>query len=599
MIEPMVKYAFLMHQSSYNQFLTELKQLGMVHIDGSITDTSADIQAVFKQIKEVDAVIKQLVKLKVTSQSISNADGQSAFNNAQQLIIQKDKLQTQRSQLIKDRQLAEPWGEFNHQIINTLATNGIVIHAYTIASRHFEKALLKDEPLFVINQQNGITYFIVIEQDAVSHTSPLPDAEPIQLPEFTFNDICAQIESIDNEIITNNNSLIQLAINSLEALKDYRHQLQSELSNLQAHALTKEDFDGQLRTLQGWIPTKNEADLTQFIENSDIAAIRFDAISENDKPPILLRNNAFSRLFEPIGQLFSLPAYVELDLTPFFAPFFMLFFGFCLGDAGYGLLMIAAAILVRHKLQLKYKPLASLAIWLGLATVVFGALTGTFFGIKLTDFQLFESFKTMTLNDQQMFKLALAIGVVQVVFGMIIRVVNIVRQNGWQYSLSTTAWIIVIISTIAFAAIDHLTTTSHCLLSTWHWVILGICSIAIFIINDLKRNIFINIGAGIWDTYNMVTGFAGDVLSYIRLFALGMSGAILGMVFNQLAIKMSPDIIVIHEIVMILILLFGHTLNIFMSILGSFVHPMRLTFVEFYKNAGFMGGGKAYSPFKN
>jgi len=234
-----------------------------------------------------------------------------------------------------------------------------------------------------------------------------------------------------------------------------------------------------------------------------------------------------------------------------------------------------------------------------LATVVFGGLTGTFFGTKLTDFQLFESFKTMTLNDQQMFKLALAIGVVQVVFGMIIRAVNIVRQNGWQYSLSTTAWIIVIISTIAFAAIDHLTTTSHCLLSTWHWVILGICSIAIFIINDLKRNIFINIGAGIWDAYNMVTGFAGDVLSYIRLFALGMSGAILGMVFNQLAIKMSPDIIVIHEIVMILILLFGHTLNIFMSILGSFVHPMRLTFVEFYKNAGFLGGGKAYSPFKN
>jgi len=599
MIEPMVKYAFLIHQSSYNQFLTELKQLGMVHIDGSITDPSADIQAVFKQIKEVDAVIKQLVKLKVTSQPISNGDGQSAFNNAQQLIIQIDKLQTQRSQLIKDRQLAEPWGEFNHQIINTLATHEVVVHAYTIASRHFEKAVLKDEPLFVINQQNGITYFIVIKQDTMPHTSPLPDAEPTQLPEFTFNDICAQIESIDNEIITNNNSLIQLAINSLEALKDYRHQLQSELSNLQAHALTKEDFEGQLRTLQGWIPTKNEADLTQFIENSDIAAIRFDAISETDKPPVLLRNNAFSRLFEPIGQLFSLPAYIELDLTPFFAPFFMLFFGFCLGDAGYGLLMIAVAILVRRKLKLKYKPLALLAIWLGSATIVFGALTGTFLGTKLTDFQLFESFKTMTLNDQQMFKLALAIGLVQVVFGMIIRVVNIVRQNGWQNSLSAAAWIVVIISTTAFAIIDYTTHTSHWLLSIWHWVILGICSIAIFVINDFKRNIFINIGAGIWDTYNMVTGFAGDVLSYIRLFALGMSGAILGMVFNQLAIKMSPDIIVIHEIVMILILLFGHTLNIFMSILGSFVHPMRLTFVEFYKNAGFMGGGKAYSPFKN
>ncbi|MGL4327300.1 MAG: V-type ATPase 116kDa subunit family protein, partial [Tannerellaceae bacterium] len=97
--------------------------------------------------------------------------------------------------------------------------------------------------------------------------------------------------------------------------------------------------------------------------------------------------------------------------------------------------------------------------------------------------------------------------------------------------------------------------------------------------------------------YNRLTGILGDMLSYIRLFALGISGSVMGLVFNQLAINMAPDIPVVGQLVMILILLFGHSMNIFMSSLGAFVHPMRLTFVEFYNNSGFEGGGKKYNPF--
>jgi len=96
----------------------------------------------------------------------------------------------------------------------------------------------------------------------------------------------------------------------------------------------------------------------------------------------------------------------------------------------------------------------------------------------------------------------------------------------------------------------------------------------------------------------MATGLIGDLLSYIRLFALGLCGGVMGFVFNQLAVQLSGDTPVVSHLVMIIILLLGHSLNIFMSGLGAFVHPMRLTFVEFYKNAGFEGGGKKYKPFK-
>ena len=102
-----------------------------------------------------------------------------------------------------------------------------------------------------------------------------------------------------------------------------------------------------------------------------------------------------------------------------------------------------------------------------------------------------------------------------------------------------------------------------------------------------------------WDSYNMVTGLLGDVLSYVRLFALGLSGGILAGVFNSLAVGMSPDNVIAGPIVMVLIFVIGHAINIFMNVLGAMVHPMRLTFVEFFKNSGYEGGGKEYKPFRN
>ena len=107
-------------------------------------------------------------------------------------------------------------------------------------------------------------------------------------------------------------------------------------------------------------------------------------------------------------------------------------------------------------------------------------------------------------------------------------------------------------------------------------------------------------GSALWNTYNMATGLLGDTLSYIRLFALGLTGSILGGVFNMLAFDMTASIgfVPVRWVAILLILLSGHTINFALTMIGAFVHPMRLIFVEFYKNAGFEGGGKAYKPFK-
>ena len=168
-------------------------------------------------------------------------------------------------------------------------------------------------------------------------------------------------------------------------------------------------------------------------------------------------------------------------------------------------------------------------------------------------------------------------------------------QFGLKYALSTIGWIIVLVSTaLAFLLGDTMPMGG-----TVHLVILGLAGVLIFLLNSPGKNIFLNIGLGLWDSYNMATGLLGDILSYVRLFALGLSGGILASVFNSLAAGMSPDNAIAGPIVMVLIFLIGHSINMFMNILGAMVHPMRLTFVEFFKNSGYEGGGKEYKPFKN
>ncbi|MBN2890859.1 MAG: hypothetical protein JXL97_03245 [Bacteroidales bacterium] len=348
--------------------------------------------------------------------------------------------------------------------------------------------------------------------------------------------------------------------------------------------------------LEGWVPKTKEDKIVEYLEQNNFIYIK-EKPSKDDKVPILLKNSKFAKLFELIGKLFSLPAYHELDLTPFFAPFFMMFFGFCLGDAGYGLLFIIGAGLYKRKAKKDLKPILSLVQWLGLATVIFGVISGTFFGVNLieTDIKFLDSVRSMFLDPDKMFNLALILGGVQIVFGLGIKAVNQIRRSGILYALATIGWLIIIIGGVLYAILTKagVIPSSKVIL----YVILGLGGFFVLFFSDPKISVPARVGKGLWDVYSTVTGIFGDILSYIRLFALGLSSAILGFVINDIAIQILNSAPVIGHILFIVFLLFGHTLNILISSLGSFVHPMRLTFVEFYKNAGFTGGGKEYKPF--
>jgi V/A-type H+-transporting ATPase subunit I len=231
-----------------------------------------------------------------------------------------------------------------------------------------------------------------------------------------------------------------------------------------------------------------------------------------------------------------------------------------------------------------------------------GELFGTFFGINLIEVAeagrvtWLTPFRELMFNSEKMFYFALVIGGLQIIYGMFIKTANIIRQYGFKYALSTIGWILLILGSVIMYAVQNENNAG--MVSILFYILLGISGILILFLNNPDKNLLINFGGGLWDVYSMVTGVMGDLLSYIRLFALGVSSAILGYVFNDLALQMSGSIPVLSQLIFVIILLVGHGLNIFMASLGAFVHPMRLTFVEFYKNAGFKGGGSSYDPFR-
>ena len=325
-----------------------------------------------------------------------------------------------------------------------------------------------------------------------------------------------------------------------------------------------------------------------------------DAAVVEDNPPISFRNNKFVRMFEVLTDMYGRPAYNGFDPTPFIAVFFLLFFAFCMGDAGYGLILIVIGLLLK-KVD-SFKDYAPLVVTLGIGTTVIGFLFHTFFSMDIAEWSIFKGFPFLPSKiagyDGTMV-LALIVGIVHLCLAMVVKTYNQTKVKGFANSLGTWGWTLLIVGGTAVGALALIGVLDKDI-TKWVIIALGVVSAAgIFLLNDLHRNPLINIGSGLWETYNTVTGLLGDVLSYLRLYALGLAGSMLGKAFNVIGGMILGDgSNLVMWIPFILIVLVGHTLNIAMAALGAFVHPLRLNFLEFFKNSGYEAAGRNYNPLK-
>ena len=575
MITKMTAYSFVLLSGDKENFLERLQELGVVDITRSSKPVDEKSGALLLEMDRVKAEIASIKK-----GSDEHLQG----------------LQAHLTELQRTAETVRPWGEYDPE---ALAALGLPIHFYSVASKKYDPAWESGWAIQQACEQDGKTYFVIVGD---SEGFPLKE---LPAPEFTVSQIDADIRELEDGI-EKYRAILEGRKADIPELQRLLDDSAAELSKYLADAAGTGAAEGSLVIFKGFAPTENDEQLQKELDGMDVFYLHSPATAE-DRPPIKLKNNRFTKQFEVLTGMYGMPVYDEFDPTIFLSIFFLLFFAMCMGDAGYGLLLVAIGFFLKGK-EGGLAKLWSLIITLGVATFAVGIVMGGFFGLDLTaQSWVPEGLKKIIITGDitiggstyaKQMVLSLGIGILHICLALIMKTVWAVKNGGVKNSLGTLGWTLLIVGGIIVLAVGLLGVIPE---NAMKWLLIGIAAVSalgIYFFNKWGRNPLVNFGAGLWDTYNTASGLMGDVLSYIRLYALGLSGGMLGSTFNQIAQMVKGTDPTWQWVPFIIILLIGHALNLAMSCLGAFVHPLRLNFVEFFKNSDYQGRGSAYNPLK-
>lgn len=607
MITKMTKYSFILLSDEAGKFLEKLQEMGVVDITRSGKPVDVRSSAMLEKAMETKKAAALLGRtdygkdpdceaiLKASEEAWTPQD---IIRETYGTIAEIERLKAGIDAMTKEMEARMPWGDFDRHEIDRLEKEGCTLRWYTMPKKRFDESWLEQYPLQIISENNSSIWFVTASVNGDDYDFP---AEETAAPAGNWKESQAEKEKLKTALISMKGRMLILKKHVPELQEAYREQL-SELDLYLADASKEMAAENMLTVFTGFAPADMEEKLCAEFDKMDVAYIKSEA-AEEDNPPIKLKNNWFVRQFEVLTGMYGMPVYSEFDPTPILGPFFLLFFAMCMGDAGYGILLIIIGQLLK-KTKGSMASLSSIVTTLGIGSIFVGIILGTFFGINLVEASWVPAWlkKCMITGEiagySAQMVLAIGIGIFHICLAMTIKAICYTKRFGFKENISTWAWLILIVGVLATAGMALLGVMSEPVVK-WTVIVLGIISgLGIFIFNVPGRNPLINIGAGLWDTYNMATGLLGDTLSYIRLYALGLSGGMLGNAFNNLAAMFQDGIHIpgLNWLGFIVILLLGHCLNLAMSCLGAFVHPLRLTFVEYFKNSGYEGKGAAYKP---
>ena len=599
MITKMKKYTFLVFHRDYEAFLTELREAGVVHVTQKAAGLAedADLQSLITRRAELTHVLKQ--------------------GAPDQLFQEQADLEQRIAAIKKEQARVAVWGDFSSKKVAQLAESGYVLHYYTCPKAKYEA-----EWGIQLTEKSGTIYFVTVGDNSMV----TEDATEVLL-EKSATELQADIDALNGLLVAAKARISAWLMANKEKYEKELKEVEQQIDWKQVTLNTESSADGALCVLEGFCPEENCATLDERL-NALSAALYYETEDpvEGDATPIKLYNNWFTRLFEPLTGMYGWPNYGEFDPTPILAPFYLLFFSMCMGDAGYGILLIIFGLLIHYnKLKISmFEGLGPIITTLGVGTLVVGFFLGTAFGMDLS--ALFPNIDYLFLNGKVVTEggvrymskaayaasgieggydvamvLAILIGIFHICLAMVVKALCYTKRFGFRAQLGTWGWTLLIVGGIAAFVICLALSVPMDVTKIVLITIAAISAMGIYLFNTPGRNPLLNIGSGLWDTYNMATGILGDTLSYIRLYALGLAGGMLGGAFNNLGLMImggSTAGATWQWLPFILILVVGHILNLAMSALGAFVHPLRLTFVEYFKNSGYEGKGTLYTPFK-
>ena len=610
MITKMTKYSFILLSGEKEGFLEQLQELGVVDITRSVKPVDQDSSEMLAKATKAKKTIEFLEGIDYTKDADYDAISKTTTHIEGSPVEYVDgckarisALESDLANTLKQVSARYPWGEFDKAALDGLADIGYKVRYYCVDEKRFDPQWAELYPLQVVSNHNRKVWFVTVSPKDEAYSFPVQETAA---PEGTAAQANAEVADIKSEIVKCKAGLMN-AKDYIPAIKESCNSDLVELDRYLADNASVGAAEDMLTVFTGFAPAEHDAELVEAFEKMGILYIKEDAVQE-DNPPIKLKNNWFTRQFEVFTEMYGMPVYTEFDPTPIVAPFYLLFFAMCMGDAGYGIILLLFGLLLSKGI-LKvgmFDGLGNIISLLGAGTIVVGTVLGTFFGTSLFDAawvpQWLKSCMIVgdieipsigVLNIQMI--LAMGIGIFHICLAMTVKAICYTKRFGIKENIATWGWLLLIVGGVVLALLGVGKILSP---EAMKWAVIavgGISALAIYIFNTPGRNPLVNIGAGLWDTYNMATGILGDVLSYLRLFALGLAGGMLGQAFNNLAISVKGDSPVTW-LPFVLILVIGHVMNIMLSGLGAFVHPMRLTFMEYFKNAGYEGKGAAYNP---
>lgn len=612
MIVPMKRYSYFVYEPEYQQFLHKLRDLGVVQVRQysnplKLEEFAQNVseQNDIKHLQQRLNTVRNGNKLEEgqSPDSIEHSELPEGVLSDYKLFTSTyadtlDKIAQVESRLadIRNQQKElEVWGDFDLSLLEKLREAGYFVHFWVVAPAQFKEEWEQKYDAQVIQSEGRYTYFVTVTRQATPPT--LDQAELQKLPSESLSQLRAKEEMLIEEKRLLLGSRTYLAYHP-DILAQKLVELQNSFNIQNADYQGTRMYDDKLVVVEGWVPEDLAKKMEQDLMNSGVAFTELE-IDKIEDVPVKLKNNRFAQAFEPLVELFSMPNYGELDPTPFIAPFFMLFFGICFGDSGYGLLVLIVATILKRKAKPSSKKAIELVQWLGLAGLVIGFLSGSFFGVELVKVPFLASIKQYFISSDNMMIIAPVLGFIQIIFAKYIGALKRTKQVGFTKALSSYAWPTLIIVLAVLVGLPMLKITLPEWLTYVLYGITGLCVLLVLFYNTPGKNIFANFGAGLWHTYNVVSGLLGDTLSYIRLFAIGLTGAVLGGVFNNLAMMASSGLPILLAIpVGAFILTLGHGINFGLTTIGALVHPIRLIYVEYFNNSDFEGGGLTYDPLR-
>lgn len=594
MIARMKKITLISSAKTQDKFLLKLRRAGAVHIKHVCPPSSNEITFTEERLSLLNDAADILPAPDKTKKASMNLSEEEAVKYAEELLIryrEKEHLQNTIHEIQNQIDWYRPWGSFNPHDVKDLKNKGIFIKLYSLQKSEFKKIRREySERITIINKDNARVYLALI---LYKKDEKLPFDEAIS-PEKGLTQLQTELNHSEKrlkEIDTYFKEKAPLKEAFKKEISDIKERL--EFLNVRFGMKSGEVFS----YLQGFIP---ESYLNNVISMAKLegAGYLIEEPDDPDETPTLVKNPKWIRIIDPVFKFMNtLPGYAEYDISVPFLLFFSLFFAMLIGDAGYGILFMIITFFAKRKFKNAPQEPFYLVYALAIATTIWGVITGTYFGFeKIAQLPILNNLIIGKIssfakgNQDFMIYLCFIIGAVHLSIAHIMMALRVINS---RLALGQLGWIMVVWGLFYTAGTLVL---AKAFPSFAGYLILG-GAILIMFFSSLNKNILKGALATLGNLPLSIISAFSDVVSYLRLFAVGYASVIVANSFNNMAMEAGFGSIA-SGLGAAFILFFGHALNIALGIIAVVVHGIRLNMLEFSGHLGMQWSGREYKPFK-